>query len=209
MCHIASRAAEALSLKNPLASFDYAEIVHRVYWNGEYYYDDVSKRPYITGDSCLAPFWAEIAKHPTRTFPRVFRRMDDAGLTRPLPLRYGAARGPRRSMIWLDKINPWQRNAVWTCLGMQYLEVLRRLDPQRYEASLAQLEHTVASLGCFPEVIDPDTGDLYRNAVYRSEDSMLWAADLLAMLTARDEGTTAPKNRSRPSRQTASLSILR
>ena len=186
MCFTASCAADRLSLRNPLAQFDYPNIIQRNFWNGEYFYDDLSKKPYITGDACIMPFWAGVTERPEKLFPIVRERLDDAGLTRPVPLRYGAARGPRRPMIWLDKVNPWQRNAVWTCLGLQYLEVLRRLDPMRYPAALAQLEQTVETLGCFPEVIDPDTGGLYASAVYRAEDSMLWAADLLSLLEARD-----------------------
>jgi hypothetical protein len=186
MCHLVSRAADALQLQNPLAKYDYPALIRGAFWNGEYFYDDLQKRPYLTGDACILPFWADAVPQAQSAFPIVSHRMDEAGLTSPSPLRYGTRQGPKRPMIWLDRVNPWQRNAVWTCLGVQYLEVLKRFDVPRYLLELSRLEALVERLHCFPEVLEPTTLTLFESAFYRSEDSMLWAADLLAMLVERD-----------------------
>jgi hypothetical protein len=182
MCHVASRAADALLLKNPLSRYDYPSLIRRHYWNGEFFYDDITKPPYISGDACITPFWADAVTDPKADFEKVLRRLDDVGITRPIPARYCAQDGANRPMIWMDRINPWQRDAVWMCLGVQYLEVLSKFNPERYLFDLRSLEVTVERLGCFPEVLSKDTLDLYRSPLYCSEDAMIWAADLLRML---------------------------
>jgi len=78
-------------------------------------------------------------------------------------------------MIPLDPLNPWQRDAVWTCLGLHLLETLERLQPERLPRELTRYVATVERLGCFPEVIDPTSLELFRSPFYLSEDSMLWA----------------------------------
>ncbi len=194
MCHVVSGAADALALKNPLSKYDYPELICRTYWNGEFFYDDITRPPYISGDACILPFWAGAVEHPKTRFQEVLQKLDQAGITRPLPARYGAQEGAKRPMIWIDRINPWQRDAVWTCLGLQYLEVLRRYEKERYQFDLRALKATVERLGCFPEVLAAEPVDLYQNTFYRSESAMLWAADLLEMPVHKKAEQSEPRS---------------
>lgn len=187
MCHLTRRAADALDLENPLAPYDYREIIEDRYWNGDHFWDDAARRPYVSGDACVTPFFADAVPSPEARFQRVLARMDEEGLTWPYLARYGNTAEKNRPMIRLERFHKWQRNTVWPCLGLQLLEVLRRFDKNRYRHELAKYESLVETLGCFPEVLVPDPDPrLFAGPFYKSDDSMLWAADLLYMLRQRD-----------------------
>lgn len=108
--------------------------------------------------------------------------MDEQGLNRPLPSRYGVAGSAGRQMHLLHRLNPWQGDTVWTCLGLHLLEVLRDFEHPRFPAELDRYRAMVERLGCFPEVLDARSAELFEGPFYMSEDSMLWAANLWSLL---------------------------
>ena len=185
MCFVLQRALGALGLPNPLLDFDYRKAVLGRYLAGDFFYDDATQAPYVAGDAAVLPFWSGLVGHDEvgfRLLCRVLERLDLEGLTDPLPCRYGAPETKNTQTILLDRINPWQRDAIWTCLGLQLVETLRAYGHGRYRSELVSLSRLVERHGCFPEVLDAHSAELYNNAVYMSEDSMLWAANLWRML---------------------------
>ena len=193
MCHLLSRSADSLGLDNPLTRYDFQSLIHRTYWNGTYYLDDRSGKTYVSGDACIAPFWTDAARAPDEQLPSVLEALDDAGITAPLPARYGAGTMEGREMIWMDRVNPWQRDAVWTCLGLQFLQVIERHAQERYRRELARYEAFIQRIGCFPEVLFARNLALFRSRTYQSETAMLWAADLWRMLESRDRALRTAK----------------
>jgi hypothetical protein len=95
----------------------------------------------------------------------------------------------------LHRINPWQHDAAWTCLGLHLLEVLRDFDHPRLGPELRRYREMVERLGCFPEVLDPHSAELFEGPLLASEDSMLWAANLWSLLdrTGRTSNATGPR----------------
>jgi hypothetical protein len=185
MCHLTREALADLGLPNPLAPYDYPTAVRNAFLDGDRFFDDATRPEYPSGDAAILPFWSGLMGHDPQAaelFARVLARMDRDGLNRPYPSRYGAGASPGRKMILLDRVNPWQRDAVWTCLGLHLLETERRLAPARFVADLARFRELVERTRCFPEVLDPGTGDLFRSPCYMSDDSMLWAVNLWALL---------------------------
>jgi len=184
-CLLARDALAALGLQNPLARFDYAALLER-FWEGDHYVDDLRRPPFASGDAQLLPLWCgALGKGPAARarLDAVLAYMDAQGLNSPLPSRYGTGPAPGRRMHLVHRINPWQVSAVWTCLGIHLLELLRDLRHPRFTVELARYRALVERERCFPEVLD-ETGALFRGPVLLSEDSMLWAANVWHLLRA-------------------------
>ena len=185
MCYVVQRALDSLGLPNPLARYDYRRLIVEGYLFDDLFLDDARRSDHVSGDAAILPFWSGLLGHgdAARTlFERVLVRMDAAGLNRPYPSRYGASRARRGDALRIERLNPWQRDAVWPCLGLQLVEALCDYGMRRSAVELDALRRLVERHRCFPEVVDTRTEGLYRSAVYTAEDSMIWAANLLALL---------------------------
>ena len=183
-CFIVQQSLCKLGIDNPLAPFDYPSILKSRYFNSahHYFYDDIAKRPYISGDANILPFWCgALEKNHFADIRNVMERMDEANLNVPYPSRYrnGTEKLPS---LRLDRLNPWQTESVWTCLGLHMLETLHRHWPQRFQMEMKKMTTLISNLQCFPEVISHRTKQLYQYPLYVSETSMLWAANLLNLL---------------------------
>jgi hypothetical protein len=207
ICFLLQRSLDALGLANPLASSDYRGLVPDQFWDGDHFLDDQTRPPYPSGDAQVLPFWTGLSgrgPEARERLDRVLRWMDLQGLNSPLPCRYGTSNHPGRRMHALHLVHPWQHDNVWTCLGLQFLEVLRDFEHPRYGSELEGYRTLVERVRCFPEVLDGRTGELWAGPLGLSEDSMLWAANLWAMLAApaRPEARVGPRGgASAPERQ--------
>jgi hypothetical protein len=186
MLHLMSLSLDTLGIPNPLCRFDYTDLVPRHFLRGEAFVDDLgSSGAYLSADANIAPFavglmgWGVEAQE---LFRKVLRQMDSARLNHPLPSRYAKGPHPERKMLLLERLNPWQTDAIWTCLGLELLAVLERFDPPRFAMELEAYRRMVERLGCFPEVLHAPRGDLLCTPIYTSESAMIWAGSLLAML---------------------------
>lgn len=183
-CFLARRSLQDLGIRNPLAPFDYREILEG-FWEKDHFVDDMRRPPFPSGDAQILPFWCGAlgsAGAMSDRLDTVLAWMDDHGLNTPLPSRYGNGPHPGRRMHLVHRINPWQAGAVWTCLGLHLLEVLRDAHHPRFPSELERFRAMVERERCFPEVLDAETGSLFCSSVVLSEDSMLWAANLWQML---------------------------
>ncbi len=184
-CHLLQRSLGALGLANPLERYPYRALVEEHFWAGDHFPDDRSGDQHPLGDAQLLPFWTGLADRDPAGRARldaVLGWMDEQGLNRPLPSRYGISGSAGRRMHPLHRLNPWQGDAVWTCLGLHLLEVLRDFGHPRYPVELERYRALVERLGCFPEVLDGGSAELYEGPFYMFEDSMLWAANLWSLL---------------------------
>jgi hypothetical protein len=185
VCYLLQQQLDSLRLPNVLARYDYSALLLEGFWDQDHFLDDLSRPPWPSGDAQVLPFWTGLLGRDgatRRRFDAVLRWMDGQGLNDPLPCRYGIAGTMGRRMHVLHRLNPWQLDTVWTCLGLHLLEVLRDLSHDRFPVELDRFRLLVERLGCFPEILDPEREDLYEGALVVSEDSMLWAANLWSML---------------------------
>jgi hypothetical protein len=185
LCALLQRSLRALGLANPLERFDYRALVLEHFWAGDHFLDDQARRDDPSGDAQLLPFWTGLIDRDQAGRERldtVLRWMDAQGLNRPLPSRYGVGGSEGRRMHLLHLLNPWQGDTVWTCLGLHLLEVLRDFGHPRFQVELGRYRTLVERVGCFPEVLDGGSAELYEGPFYMSEDSMLWAANLWSLL---------------------------
>jgi len=182
-CFLARESLQALGLRNPLARFDYPALLEG-FWQGDHYVDDARRPPFASGDAQLLPLWCgALERSAARArLDTVLAWMDRHRLNDPLPSRYGNGPAAGRRMHLVHRINPWQASAVWTCLGIHLLEVLRAHEHPRYLVELARYRSLVERERCFPEVLDGETGEMFVGPVLLAEDSMLWAANVWQML---------------------------
>jgi len=187
MCALLQRSLASLGLRNPLADADRAGLIERHFWRGDHYADDLAMPDHPSGDAQLMPFWTGVVRPDPAGRNRlelVLRWMDDRGLNSPFPSRYGVRTSDRRPMHPLHVFNPWQRDTVWTCLGLHLIEVLRDFSHPRFYKEVEAYRVMVERLACFPEVIHSRTANLHTGPLIRAEDSMLWAAGLWSILVS-------------------------
>jgi hypothetical protein len=200
ICHLLQHSLDALGLPNPLGQFAYRSLILERFWAGDHFLDDQSLSAYPSGDAQVLPFWTGLMGHGPSVrecLDTVLRWMDAHGLNRPLPCRYGVSRLAGRRMHVLHWFNPWQLNNVWTCLGLHLLEVLSDFEHPRFAIELERYRTLVERVGCFPEVLDHTSGELYEGPLVMSEGSMLWAANLWSMLDRTANSLTAAERRAR------------
>ena len=185
---IVQQALNRLNLPNPLRSHDYPTILKTHYYNSPlgFFYDDMSKRSFISGDANILPFWCgAVSRAPFANVDDILNpvldNMQQAQLNSPYPTRYrnGTEKLPS---LRLDHFNPWQTRSVWTCLGIHFLEMLHQYAPARFSKEMMRFVGLIDKLRCFPEVVSHRTETLYSYPLYVSETSMLWAANLLNLL---------------------------
>lgn len=192
-CFLARAGLDALGVRNPLARFDLGAVVEG-FWDGDHYVDDMRRPPFASGDAQLLPFWCGAVAAPVARsrLEVVLTWMDRHGLNDPLPSRYGEGPVAGRRMHVVHWINPWQASAVWTCLGIHLLEVLRGYGHPRYHLELDRFRALIERERCFPEVLDGGTGEIFESPVLLAEDSMLWAANVWRMLRDQRLARVAP-----------------
>jgi hypothetical protein len=185
MCYLVQQNASALGLHHPLAEYDYPALIVERFGQEDFFFDDLNYRPYVSADAAILPFWSGLLSFTPENqarWAKVLARLDAEGLNHPLPTRYGNCREKNRPMIFIERFNRWQRDAVWTCLGLHFLEVLQRWSPPRFTQELARYQQLIEKLHYFPEILDAKTGNLFRSPFYVADDSMLWAANLWQLL---------------------------
>ncbi|MBN1608548.1 MAG: hypothetical protein JW940_18090 [Polyangiaceae bacterium] len=195
LVYVLRQALDRLGLSNPLERYDYPTLVVQRFWDRDHFLDDQGGSSHPAGDAQVLPFWSGLFGRDTAARTRlgtVLRWMDAAGLNHPLPCRYGVSKSTGPRMHALHRINPWQRDTVWTCLGLHLLEVLRDFGHPRLPVELERYRTMVERVGCFPEILDGRTAELYDGPLVMSEDSMLWAASLWNLLAPRGVGTAGP-----------------
>ncbi len=198
-CYLLQVALTRLGLPNPLAEIDYPALLEARLWAGDHFVDDLRRPSYPSGDAQVAPFWVGACGRGAEARQRLERVrvwMDEQGLNDPLPCRYGVGGAAERRMAPLHRFDPWQRETVWTCLGLQWLEVLHAFAHPRLEHELAGYRRMVERLGCFPELLDAATGELYRGPIITAECTMLWAASLWRLLVDAARATPPADDRS-------------
>jgi len=194
--------ATRLKLQNPLQEYAYEQLLLQHFWTGTHFRDDLEKDE-PTGDANVVPFWFRLfpARKECQLFAAVERTIQKLHLDKPVPLRYEPTRRTSTAMHWLDFLTGgWERDTAWLFLGNLYLQVLVRLEPEQAKRLLERHRRLIERHQCYPEVVDR-TGELHRSLLFHADDSMLWAANYLALerqLRRRFRAGGAPCPAARP-----------
>lgn len=162
----------------PEPKHNYQKLLEQMYWTGTYFKDDINNGG-ATGDANVVPFWFDIVDR--KLWKTTLQTMRQRKLDKPLPLRYEPHVNKEREMIWVDALTDgWEHDTVWLHLGNLFLQVVARHDKKLAMKYLEQHRKLIEKLHHYPEVLTKE-GKPHSSWFFHSDDSMLWAANYLAL----------------------------
>jgi hypothetical protein len=165
-------------LINPLKKYDFKKILKKNFWSGEYFFDDLTKKGYVAGDANVFPFWCEVFDDK-KMLKKAVSSVQKSGLDKPFPLRYAAS---KQEMIWLDFfVRGYEQDKVWMHMGPLYVQLLKKVDPQRAAEHMDTYTNVIERYKNFFEVFEP-TAMPFKTPFYYADEGMLWAANYLRLL---------------------------
>jgi hypothetical protein len=158
------------------------------FWDGRRF-TDLAGGDEVTGDGTVFPFWVG-AVPDSLGLASALAAADEAGLTRPLPLRYAAHHDlAGEDPVQRAFVPDYQGTAIWTSLGAIHLQLLDRVDPAAVDAPLAAYAALIEREGTVWEVLREDLRPYVgRFGLFRADEAMLWSAILLELLERRATG---------------------
>jgi len=170
---------KALKLNNPIEHFDYEKILMNYFWNGNYFYDDMSKRNYIAGDANLFPFHCNIIKSKS-ILKKAFQSIHDAQLDEPFPLKYTEKNANVKFIIQEIFMHNYERDSIWLHLGPLYVNLLKTIDKKRAQLYIDRYTKMIEHFGTFPEVLTAK-GKPFTAPFYHCDQGMLWCANYVVL----------------------------
>lgn len=168
-----------LKLENPFEKYSYPELILEHFWNGAFFFDDLTKKMYVAGDANIFPFLSGLV-HDQARMASSLRSMGEAGLTEPFPLKYTSTR-QGVSFIWQEFfLRNYEGTSIWTHLGPFYIKLLQHVDKDKAELYKERYRQTIEKHGNYLEVFDGE-GKPFSTPFYISDRGMLWAANYLTL----------------------------
>jgi hypothetical protein len=177
MAFIIQNSSEKLKLKNPLKKYDYEKLIMKNFWKNNHFLDDLSGKDYIAGDANLFPFWSGLIKDK-KIMKKAFESIKKEKLDKPLPLRYTTKDKDVRFIFWDMLIKDYEKDVVWTHMGLPYVELTGIIDKKLQEEYIKKYRELIEKYHNFPEVLKPNM-DPYENFFYFCDGSMIWCANYL------------------------------
>jgi len=188
-CFVVQQSASKLGLRNPLKKYDYKKLFLKHFWNGLYFYDDLDKKNYFSADANIEPFREGLFVNKTKQEREMFflidKKLETLGMNNPFPTKYHPDKKKEYETLSFEFFNKWERDSVWLSLGISYLESLKSFDKEKHDEYLDKYKEMIETERCFPELLDSKTGKPFKSMFYTSEDSMLWASNVLWLLKER------------------------
>jgi len=159
-----------LKLHNPFKKYNIKKAIKQNLWSGKYFYDDITKKEIITGDSNVMPFWTGVFTDK-KMFKNCVDSIKKAGLDKPIPLKYST--GKKLKMNIVSKfVSNYEHDAIWMHMGLLYAQLVKGYKP-KYKKLIEKHSN-------FLEVFNPD-GTPFRSKFYYADESMLWSANYLTL----------------------------
>lgn len=170
----------SLDLDNPFQGYDIKRAMKENLWNGEYFYDDIHKRDFVTGENNTYPYWTGVFTDENMVKSSI-RSIQTAGLDDPFPLKYSSKK-VSKEMFWRKWIvSDYQTHSIKTHMGAIYIHVVKKVNPElarRYtEIYTEKIEKHKTYLENFNSQGEPlDT------TFYYSDEGNLWAANYVTLI---------------------------
>jgi len=173
-----------LKLNNPFKKYNFKKTIKENFWNGSYFYDDLSHKRYIAGDANVFPFWCDIFTSK-KMFNSVLDTIQRNGLDKPWPLRYTRSRIKAHEYFPVRFFSKnYEGNTVWMHLGSCFIDVVSKFNKQLTKYYLEQYKHVIQKHKNFLEVFNPD-GTIYKTPFYKADESMSWCAIYLNLIHSK------------------------
>ncbi|HIH24831.1 TPA: hypothetical protein HA251_07400 [Candidatus Woesearchaeota archaeon] len=191
MIAVIAREAHRLGFRFPYKEHAVTKAIIKAYWNGTYFFQDLTREPIVTGDANVFPFWTGIVKNK-RMMEDAIDAVRAAGLDDPFPLRYVSELDAAREKTSLHIVNllskDYESHSIWMHLGLAYLRMLMKRDADAARRHLKRYGQLIRQHRTFLEVYDT-TGEPFMRTFYAADESMVWCANWL-VLTRNGEDKT-------------------
>ncbi|MBU0457329.1 MAG: hypothetical protein ABH824_05100 [Nanoarchaeota archaeon] len=179
MVALLAKDLEEMKLINPFKGFNYPDIIKRHFWNGAYFYDDLTKKDYITGDANFFPFIFGVVEDK-KMLHSAIAHLHEAELDEPFPLKYSNSR-ENINFIWQELFfRDYESNAIWMHMGPLYVKLLQQVDENRSRKYKEKYKELIEKHKNFLEVFSA-AGKPFSTPFYYCDSGMLWAANYLTL----------------------------
>ena len=170
---------KGMKLYNPFNKFDYADLIKRHFWSGEFFHDDLQKKDYISGDANLFPFILGIISDK-EMMQKSIEAIEKEELDNPFPLKYTTSR-KGINFIWEEIfLRNYESSAIWMHTGPLYVKLLQRIDAKKARQHKKTYGLLIEKHGNFLEVFN-EKGKPFSTPFYYCDSGMLWAANYLTL----------------------------
>ncbi len=170
---------EKLGLDNPFKEFNYPSLIKRHFWNGNYFYDDLTKKEYAAGDANIFPFIFGIITDKDMLHSAM-QHIHAANLDEPFPLKYTSERKNVSFILEEIFLRNYESNALWMHMGPLYVKLLQHVNKERAKQYKEKYKELIEKHQNFLEVFNPD-GTPFSTPFYYCDSGMLWAANYLTL----------------------------
>jgi len=154
-------------------------------WNGEYFYDDLNKENKVTGDANIYPFWTGVFKNKNM-LKSAINKIIEKKLDNPFPLKYSEKRKGKFTIIEKIFVPNYEGNVIWMHMCPLYLELLKKVNKNRYNLLTKRLINLIEKHKNYLEVFNPDQTP-YKTFFYHADESMSWAANFLDIVRWKNQ----------------------
>jgi len=173
-------ALSASGLANPFKRYDYAKLLIKHFWTGEYFLDDLSGSKSVCGDANTIPFWAGVVRNKS-ILRKAIASVQREKLDRPFPLKYTSGRFKEQKMISAEFMaGDYERDTIWAHVGLMYIKVVAEVNKDLARKYLAAYERQMLLHRNFLEVYDRG-GKPFKTIVYYADESILWVANFMQL----------------------------
>jgi len=167
-------------LENPFKEYNFKKIIKDMFWNGEYFLDDLSGASYVAGDANVFPYWAGVF-NSKKMLKSSIQEVKKAGLDKPFPLRYtNSPKLGKREFIADFFAKNYEGNTAWMHMGPLYISLVKKVDKKDFNKYCTQYKKLIEKHHNYIELFNPD-GTPFRTPFYYADESMLWAANFLTL----------------------------
>ncbi len=151
------------------------------FWNGKYFYDDLSKCEIITSDANIMPFYWNIIKDKSIKNTALDNLLK-SNLDSFLPVKYSIIRQKEKELFFPELFAPnYEGDTYWLHLGLCYLEVLFHFDKKRVISNLDNIKNQTLKYKNFLEVFNNNKKP-YSSWAYHCDESMSWIIGYLFIM---------------------------
>lgn len=180
-CMVAMLAQDLKDMKllNPFKKHNYSEIIKENFWNGKYFYDDITKQEYVAGDANIFPFLSGAIKDK-KMLESALKEIQESGLDQPFPLSYTNSK-KNIKFIWESIFMPnYEGTAIWMNMGPFYIKLVQQVNPKLAHEYTQNYTALIEKHKNYYEVFT-EKGKPYTSPFYYSSPGMLWCANYLTL----------------------------
>jgi hypothetical protein len=170
-----------MKLENPFKKYRYPQLIEKNFWNGEFFYDDLTKKNYVSGDANIFPFVLGIIEDKEK-LKKVIKAIQNNKLDKPFPLKYTSPEDKNKiAWIWEEKLIPnYEGDTIWTHMGPLYIKLLKLVDDDQYYTLRNKYKTMIETYQNYLELFNSN-GKPFKSLLYTTDHGMLWAANYLTL----------------------------